>query len=157
MKTIIYNLTPHQIRVQISECESIVFPSHGQLRLAEAVEQSLRKAYGVPVVKKRLGEPQLTISDPDPKATKEELQEWLQQEEPIILVLIVSYPVLQALTLRFDLQEDIIRALLKHYSFDLPSGFPFRWEFVCPDTGPESAIRSSDGKIVAVKRLMSLV
>jgi len=124
------NFTPHEI-VLVTEEGKIVIPSSGTVRLEEKILPITET-----VVMKSFQNPTWNI-------TKMQIVDVPPFERDDYLI-IVSLPVLQNLPKVFNLPDE-----LKHLR-------PDQVTIVAPETGPESAVRDENGRIIGVRRFCVL-
>ncbi|MBX6424158.1 hypothetical protein [Thermosulfurimonas sp. F29] len=146
------NLTPHPITVLREDGTQIELPSLGGLRLKEETETvPWSESLAVPVVDKRFTELEVQVKGAEELET---LQRILTDPTRHV-ALIVSLPVIQVLSSLDNqkLAEVLREALGKAIGREVLAGLlP-----LAPDTGPASAVRDRDGRIIGVRRFVRSV
>jgi len=132
------NLTPHEINI----VDVARVPSHGVVRVREIVREDvsrqLSEHFRVPLVAKEFDVPEgVTIEWCGEKPV-------LDKSRPVFVI--VSFPVAQ--------DPHVVGEVIERVAVDLGFGVHDGPIFVvAPDTGPESAVRDEQGRIVGVRRL----
>ena len=125
------NLTPHTITLYKEDGTKIEIPSSGTIRLKENTKEI---GYPYIVVK--------SFGDIEVKYNENPVLVEISKEYPYMIMVIVSSIALDALY------------AAKEYEFPLHEIIEdaAAWIFVAPDTGPDSAVRDENGRIIGIKR-----